>query len=52
MTIEKYAFEVKININSFKNNKYKLFTQKYPDIKVTPLCLNDDKELDILDFVN
>ncbi len=47
---EKYAFEVKIQKKKYNREKYKLFCESYPDIKLSPLVLSDDDELDILDF--
>ncbi len=32
--IEKEAFEIKFNSNSFKEKKYKKFMNTYPDIKL------------------
>jgi len=49
---EKYAFEVKLNKNSFKAAKYKTFKNKYPDIDLKLVTYSDFYELDIFDFIS
>ncbi len=41
---EKYAYEVKYNINTFHVNKYKIFLEKYNDIKFNVLYHTGDKK--------
>jgi uncharacterized protein len=44
------AFEVKVNPNKFKRNRYKTFVRNYPDIPLKPVTVFDDDVLDVLDL--
>jgi len=49
---EKYAFEAKMNKNSFYKKRYKSFVKSYPGIELRPVFYQDDEKLDILDFAS
>ncbi len=45
------AFEVKWRSEAFNPGKYRRFTEHYPDIPLSPVCRQDDKAPDLLDFL-
>jgi len=50
---EKYAFEVKLNKNSFKATKYKTFKKKYPDVELNLITHSDfSKSGDSIPFLD
>ena len=49
---KRQALEVKWQAASFNPKKYERFTQAYPDIPLTPICYDDETQLDLLDVMH
>ncbi|MBI5140420.1 MAG: hypothetical protein HZA94_03180 [Candidatus Vogelbacteria bacterium] len=41
---DKFAYEIKTNVNQFKKSKYRAFIEAYPEIKFFLIALGEEKD--------